>query len=142
MIALPFIFHALLMGIDEGIHLKRGLKRWERWGHPLDTLTVLACVLFVLNAPFTESNVWVYLGLAIFSTLFVTKDEWVHAQECEAFEQWLHALLFILHPVLLYLVYVFWSQGVFPQWFLPMPYGIALFAGYQVVYWNFIRRSP
>jgi hypothetical protein len=138
---LPFIFHALLMIVDEAIHLNRGLKRWERWGHPLDTLTVLICVLFVLNTTFTESTSWVYIGLATFSTLFITKDEWVHAHECKAFEQWLHALLFILHPILLYIVYLFWSQGGFPQWFKAMPYGIALFGVYQLVYWNFVRRS-
>ncbi len=137
---IPFFLHALLMGVDEGIHLKRGLKKWERLGHPLDTLSVLVCVLYVLNTPFSESNFYVYLGLAIFSTIFVTKDEWVHARECGAFEQWLHSLLFILHPVLLYCIYVFWSENSFPQWFAPMPYGIALFGLYQLVYWNVVRR--
>ena len=141
MMFIPFALHALLMGIDEVIHHQRGLNKWERWGHPLDTLTVLACVLFVFNAPFSETNEMIYLALALFSTLFVTKDEWVHAKECKAFEQWLHALLFILHPVLLYLVYSFWSTNSFPVWLKPLPYGIALFGLYQLVYWNFLRRE-
>ena len=141
MMFIPFAIHALLMGIDEVIHHRRGLQRWERWGHPLDTLTVLACVLFALNAPFTDHNRWLYLALSVFSTLFVTKDEWVHARECKAFEQWLHAILFILHPILLYLVYFFWSESSFPDWFFPLPYGIAVFGAYQFIYWNVIRRT-
>ena len=141
MSALPFLVHALLMGIDEWIHHKRGLKKWERLGHPLDTLTVLVCVLFVFNAPFSETNEIIYGCLALFSTLFVTKDEWVHAKECHAFEQWLHALLFILHPVLLFLIYRFWSQESFPDWFKPMPYGIAAFGLYQLIFWNVLRRQ-
>lgn len=141
MMFIPFALHALIMGIDEVIHHKRGLKRWERWGHPLDTLTVLACILFVLNAPFNQTNQMIYLGLAIFSTLFVTKDEWVHSRECNPFEQWLHALLFILHPVLLYSVYYFWSMDAYPFWFIPLPYGVALFGLYQLVYWNVLRRK-
>lgn len=141
MMFIPFALHAILMGIDEVIHHQRGLKSWERWGHPLDTLTVLMCVLFVLYAPFNETNQMIYLALAIFSTLFVTKDEWVHARECNPFEQWLHALLFILHPVLLYLVYYFWSTNTYPFWFAPLPYGIALFGLYQLIYWNLLRRN-
>ena len=33
-------------------------------------------------------------GLAIFSCLLVTKDEFSHKQDCPAAEQWLHAILF------------------------------------------------
>lgn len=111
-----YLFHALAMAADEAwFHRRRGLGRWERWGHPADTATVLLCYLLALSAPGAGSalpgaasapaalpaGLAAYLAAAAFSTLFVTKDEWIHAKACAGAELWLHALLFALHPVLL-----------------------------------------
>src|SRR3990167_10478936 len=97
---LPFLLQAIVIGIDEGwFHLRRGLPRWERIGHPLDTLTVLICMGYVLFVPYSKTAIFPYLLLSIFSCLMVTKDEFVHKEHCPASEHWLHALLFILHPI-------------------------------------------
>jgi hypothetical protein len=100
--SIPFLIHALGMFIDEvWFHRRRGLPAWERWGHPLDTLTMLACYVLVLALPPTRNALLLYAGAALFSSLFITKDEWIHARHCGGGESWLHAFLFMLHPVLL-----------------------------------------
>lgn len=100
-----FLVHAVAMLVDEAwFHRRRGLPRWERWGHPADTLTLIACLAIALAWAPAPWALWAYAAAAAFSTAFVTKDEWVHARACAGGEQWLHALLFALHPVLLFLV--------------------------------------
>ena len=94
---IPFILQAVCMIADEFLyHEKRGLPLWEKIGHPLDTLTVLATYLYLLIGEF---NLSIYISLAAFSCLFITKDEFVHAKNCTGHEHWLHAMLFILHPL-------------------------------------------
>lgn len=94
---IPFILQALCMIADEFLyHERRGLPLWEKIGHPLDTLTVLVTYLYLIVGKF---NLTVYLSLAAFSCLFITKDEFVHSKNCTPSEHWLHAMLFILHPV-------------------------------------------
>lgn len=91
------------MLVDEfWFHHRRGLPRWERWGHPLDTFTVMLCYGLALS-PATRGHTALFVGAALFSTLFVTKDEWVHVRVCCGSEMWLHACLFALHPVMLFL---------------------------------------
>jgi len=102
---LPFVIHSVAMLIDETrFHLRRGLPRWERLGHPADTLTVIACYGIALFLSPTPRSFAAYVAAAVFSALFVTKDEWIHARVCTGGELWLHAFLFTLHPVLLALV--------------------------------------
>lgn len=139
-----FILHSLGMLADEAwFHRRRGLPRWERLGHPLDTLTVLLCYALALGLPGTRGNLEVYLAAAAFSTLFVTKDEWVHARACTGGEMWLHAVLFALHPLLLGLAGAFMmgfgsgsGRALFGG-FLAVQTGLtAIFLGYQLLYWN------
>src|SRR4051812_20695940 len=93
---LVFAFQGAVLGTDEfRFHRARGLPRWERWGHPLDTLSLLLCLAVALLPPPRGPWTGVYLGLAIVSCLTVTKDEWVHAQVCPPVEHWLHAVLFL-----------------------------------------------
>src|SRR5690606_8631765 len=81
-----------LMLVDEFLfHRRRGLPRWERIGHPLDTLTVLIPVALTTVFPPTAAFTGAFLAMALFSCLFVTKDEWIHARHCAPGEQWLHA---------------------------------------------------
>jgi hypothetical protein len=109
LILAPFFFQGGLMFFDEFYyHRIRGLPLWEVWGHPLDTLTVLSCYLFIFNNPLNSNNVRIYIGLVTVSCLFVSKDEFVHSELCSPGEQWLHALLFIIHPITLGLLGFLW----------------------------------
>lgn len=155
----PFLLHGIGMLIDEAwFHRRRGLPRWERLGHPLDTLTVLACYVLALVLPSTGAGLTVYLCAAVFSSLFITKDEWVHVRHCTGGEMWLHAFLFIMHPVLLAIAgaWRFASPSAFPSSLLPsLPQAFpdagraffgaflvgqaavtAMFLLYQLLYWN------
>lgn len=159
LILLPFVVQMAVINIDEFyFHVKRGLPKWERLGHPLDTLTVLACFLFILCVPYSSFFLKVYIALAIFSCVFVTKDEFVHKECCPASEQWLHALLFINHPVVLTAAGLLWPivDGATAPSFLRglVPYAdtlrgvlwgqaacVTLFLLYQIVYWNFLWKD-
>jgi hypothetical protein len=143
----PFIAQALLMLVDEfHFHRARGLDAWERWGHPLDSMTVLVCFLWLVLAPLTQPALIVYLGLAMVSCFFVTKDEFVHARACKSGEQWLHAILFILHPMIFVAAgAIRWIPEFVP--FYPVLQGqifaITGFMLYQLIYWNAIHdRLP
>jgi hypothetical protein len=159
LILLPFLVQIAVIGIDEFyFHIKRRLPKWERIGHPLDTLTVLACFCFILFVPYSSFHLKIYIGLALFSCIFVTKDEFVHKECCPASEQWLHALLFLNHPIVLAAAALIWpiasgSLGV--SWlhslsfytetlrlFLLIQTGmILLFFLYQILYWNVLCKD-
>jgi hypothetical protein len=154
LVASPWWLLAVGMFVDEFyFHYKRGLPRWERIGHPVDTAGVLACLLLALAAPATGGWLKIYGLLCLASMALITKDEAVHAEKCGGGESWLHAVLFMLHPLALI------SAAL--AWFAPSgrldPFGLgpsdaaflrgalkaqaALCAGfcvYQVVYWNFL----
>ncbi len=156
-----FLFHAVLAIVDEVyFHYKRGLGLWERLGHPADTITVLVCYSVVLFFPPTEKNIIIYTLLAAFSCIFVTKDEFVHAKLCVLGEMWLHAFLFLLHPILFILVGLYWvaigsshtnslflqelqgeSLQVFRVFFLGEATLTLLMMFYQIVYWNFLWKG-
>jgi 2-polyprenyl-6-hydroxyphenyl methylase/3-demethylubiquinone-9 3-methyltransferase len=138
----PIGLQGLAMAVDEGwFHRRRGLPRWERIGHPLDTLTIVLCMAWLLVvSPGTSGALPVYIALAVISTVFVTKDEPVHARTCSAGEHWLHAVLFALHPIVLAAVALLWWTG--HTTVIAVELGLALaFGAYQVVYWNVLRRD-
>jgi 2-polyprenyl-6-hydroxyphenyl methylase / 3-demethylubiquinone-9 3-methyltransferase len=143
MVALFIVVVALqgaAMVVDEiWFHHRRELPRWERIGHPLDTLTVALCIGWLLaTSPSHGAALPVYATLAIVSTLFVTKDEWVHAGACTAGEQWLHSVLFTLHPVLLATFAYVWWHGYTELLVGQLAVTLA-FMTYQVVYWNVLE---
>lgn len=156
---LPFVLQALAMIFDEGyFHIRRGLPRWERIGHPIDTCSVIACMGFILFVPFSPTTLAVYIALASFSSLLVTKDEFVHKEHCPASENWLHAILFTLHPITLTCAGFIWPvvQGVeaapwIARWldhkealhqFLYVQFSaMILFALYQIVFWNIVWKE-
>lgn len=158
MILIPFLVQSIVHGLDEYyFHLKRGLPRWERIGHPIDTLSVLICLLFVYFVPYSSMALKIYIGLAIFSCVLVTKDEFVHKHHCPAFEHFLHAFLFLNHPIVLTSVALLWPFLSFQDgmlWLLPWKqyhallgyfviFQIAVISAvflYQVIYWNFIWK--
>lgn len=147
----PAALQMLCMAVDEFyFHWGRELPRWERLGHPLDTLTALLCYAWLLIVPPSAVTLSVYAGLCIFSCLFVTKDELVHRRHCRAGEHWLHAVLFILHPLSLLSAGLLW-----PAWYGQMLSFIEYegfervfllgnvlltlgFGLYQLIYWNLV----
>ena len=151
---IPFPLQMICMAVDEiRFHRRRGLPRWERLGHPLDTLTVVACFVWLLTAPPSAYSLGVYVGLSVFSCLFVTKDEPTHSKYCSSGEHWLHAMLFILHPLVLLCAGLLWHAGSqqplsfirytgFEREFLLVNTLLILaFGFYQLIYWNFLWSS-
>jgi uncharacterized membrane protein len=152
---LPFALQAICMAIDElYFHRRRVLAKWERMGHPLDTLTVFISLLWLILTQPNSTNLSVYAILAIFSTIFITKDEWQHQQYCAAGEHWLHALLFILHPLVFIAAAILRhanSPGEIRNFFsfegweinqLIVACLMILGCGiYQLLYWNFRWRT-
>lgn len=139
LLVFPFIIHAVLMGIDEYLHHQRGLGTWERIGHPLDTITVLVPITFIAMNEFNDRSLFIYLSLAIFSCVFITKDEFIHGEFCGKVESWIHALLFILHPVIFLCAGLMWLKN---DVFLNLlPCLIGLFLLYQIICWS-LRWKP
>ncbi|MEO6952815.1 MAG: hypothetical protein ABI321_13495 [Polyangia bacterium] len=140
---IPVGLQALAMLFDEGwYHRRRGLPRWERIGHPLDTFTVAACYAWAVFVQPGAGATTVYVVLAAFSCLFITKDEPVHAVHCKPGEAWLHSVLFVLHPIVLGCMGVLWHDGGHTM-FLGAQLGLTLaLAAYQVIYWRFIWSEP
>lgn len=122
--------------LDEFIfHRKRGLPRWEIIGHPIDTMTVISCLLFLAFVDRTPTTEKIYWVMAIGSCICVTKDEWVHRKFCSAEEMWLHAVLFMMHPLVLFTAMGAWEDE--RPALLAVSGGIFVFLIYQILYWNF-----
>ena len=78
-----------------------------------------------------------YIALSALSCLVITKDEFVHIQLCGALESWLHAVLFVLHPIVLLCFGLAWTWGANP-WLFRAQLGLTLaFASYQILYWRY-----
>jgi hypothetical protein len=138
LLLVPAALQAVGMLIDEGwYHRRRGLPRWERLGHPIDTLSVAICYGWLLvSRPDEPRALPIYVALTFASSLLVTKDEPVHARRCKPGEQWLHAVLFVLHPVVFVGFGVIWWSGR-DLWVIAaqLALTIALMI-YQIVYWS------
>jgi hypothetical protein len=124
------------MFVDEiHFHRQRGLPRWERIGHPIDTLSVLVCYSVALTARPSAVALALYAGLATLSCVLITKDEFVHSRRCVPGEQWLHSLLFVLHPIVLGAAALLWFRH--KTAILAVQSALTLaFGCYQLLYWN------
>jgi hypothetical protein len=128
---------AVLMLFDEfHFHRKRGLEGFERWGHVADTMLFFAALCIPLLLVPTGFTMGLYIFFAVASSLFITKDEWIHASSCSGGEQWCHSLLFTLHGAILFAVGMIWhlDPSAMILRLLPLPVGI--WALYQFFYWN------
>ena len=125
-----------LMLVDELVyHRRRGLGLWETVGHPTDTLLFLAALLVpALHAPTGAAQLG-FAGLALGSMLIITKDEWVHARECEPAETWLHAVLFVLHAPVLIFVWLLWRAAPETPVIRLLPPMVGGWMVYQIAYW-------
>ena len=147
---LPFFVQGLVMFVDEFyFHLRRGLPLWERIGHPIDTFSVVLCYGMILWLAPTQENLVVYGGLCLFSCALVTKDEFVHRREnCSGGENWLHSVLFVLHPLVLSLAGLIWyDHSMATDTNLNLWMGLKIQAAltvvfllYQVTYWSFLWK--
>jgi len=157
LLLLPLAVQGLAILVDEfHFHFSRGLPRWERIGHPLDTFTVLAPLLWLIFTAPSERNLIVYIVAAAFSCFFVTKDEFVHAEVCPPAEHLNHAVLFIAHPLVFAALALLWPLYHAPvgaiAWLEPFrglefalpaqAAALALYMIYQAVYWNLIWKAP
>lgn len=157
-ITIPFAIQAVAIIADEVFfHWKRGLPKWERIGHPLDTLSVLICLVFPLVFTVTPTTIKIFIALCVLSCLLITKDEVIHKHHCPTSEMWLHALLFVNHPILMVAVGLLWPQiqnSPSPAWianWLDQPLLlkefllsqialVSLFFLYQALYWNLLWK--
>jgi hypothetical protein len=116
-------------------HWKRNLPQWERIGHPVDSVSLLIPIGFLAFAQRTPAFENAYILFSILSCLCITKDEWIHHEHSEPSENWLHSVLFILHPVVLISGYFVWGTLELPvQLFF---YSVLCFTLYQIIFWNF-----
>jgi hypothetical protein len=154
----PFLIQSILIIFDEGkYHIKRGLPKWERIGHPVDTLSFVLCLFFVQITNYTATNLIWYILVSSASCLLITKDEFVHKHHCEAGEQWVHAVMFVNHSVMLTTLGLLWYavKGACPsEFFHPLVKNKELisqflkaqtlftvsFMAYQIIYWNIIWK--
>ncbi len=141
MLVIVWVIQGLCMFFDEFyFHHRRGLGRWESIGHPVDTLFFLLPFIFCLNFSPVELSESIFIASSIISTLIITKDEWIHAEQSSPAENWLHSLLFILHPLSLGVLYFYWKNG--ENFLITFQTGIiSLFFIYQVVYWNILKKD-
>ena len=123
---------AVLMFVDEGaFHRVRRLGAWESWGHVADSAFFAGALApAALLAP-THRAAVLYALLALVSTVLVTKDEWIHTRECKAAENWVHALLFALHPCVLIAVGALWARGEGALLRAALPLAVAAYSCYQ-----------
>jgi hypothetical protein len=133
----PFFAQALAMALDElHFHRKRGLPRWEIWGHPLDTFAAFCCILFLVRAVPDSRNFGIYVTLAVISALLATKDEFVHLERCSPGEQWLHSILFMLHPTVFFCSGFLWWNHEDSFLLQLQAVSIFVFFLYQIIYWG------
>lgn len=139
---LPIALQAAGIFVDEGVfHRRRGLQRWERWGHPFDAFVAAACYAWLLVRAPDPHALTIYVVLAAFSCALITKDEFVHARACDPLEHWLHSVLFVLHPIVLTSTGFLWWWGGATSWIAAQLALTVAFAVYQVVYWSIPRQS-
>lgn len=132
----PFILQGLIMFADEELHKQRGLSLWERLGHPLDTITVLVPLLLSCCVPYSEASASTFVVMAIFSCLFITKDEFIHAKVCSPIEHLFHALLFVLHPLVFLSTFLAWKSGGNIDFLVIQTSLSVLFLIYQILRWS------
>lgn len=108
------------------------LPKWERWGHPIDTLSVICVYLYAIGFECKPERLLGFIALSVFSCLLICKDEWIHAEECRGGEQFLHALLFLIHPIVFFSVFMMWAEHIAEYALLAQVLAMLAFFIYQV----------
>ncbi len=148
MLLIPFTLQAIAMAVDEGyFHRKRGLPKWERIGHPVDTLSVIFALCIPRFIAPGANALLAYSIASIGSCILITKDEWIHKKYCPATENWLHSVLFILHPICLMSAGKLWiSEVSWAKGFLSGELLLLILASlFQIIYWSWVwerKKDP
>ena len=133
---LPFIIQGIFMAFDEHLHKKRGLGAWERLGHPVDTMTVFSPLSFIAVNEYTSDRLIVFVILSVFSSVFITKDEFIHTNECNPLENWIHSMLFVLHPMIFICSGFLWKYHPDDQFLVIQAISVGVFMIYQIMRWS------
>lgn len=128
---------ALVMIFDEFFyHRRRGLEKFERWGHVADTTLFFAAITLPILLVPHAFNIGVYIFFAASSAIITTKDEWIHARFCTGGEQWCHSILFLLHGAILVALGILWTIDPSSSVLRLLPLPVGLWGIYQFFYWN------
>ena len=142
------VIHAIAFTFDEYIlNKKRNLSQKEINSALLDGILYLAAVALTIFTTFSENLGRVYIGLALLSCISVVKNEAIYPGNIPKIERITHAMLYVLHPLILYAFYISWAQNFFQTnmtyWMLQLGYfvlGLKAIS-YHMIYWNYIHRK-
>lgn len=133
----PFILQGAFMTVDEFyFHERRGLPQWEKVGHPLDSFLTLITLSIPAIFVFNDMSLKIFIGFAVFSSLFITKDEFIHSERCSKAEHWIHSVLFLLHPVVFMTTALIWMNATGNDFLKLQPLIVGGFMFYQILRWS------
>lgn len=140
----PFFLQGALIATDEiYCHRRRGLSQLEKLSHVVDSSLLLITFVFALYVNPTANSEIQFFVLSAISTVAITKDEWIHARESDGLEQWLHAWLFIVHPLVLVSLWQVWHQSGRRDYLLGAAAAIGAFCFTQTIGWiRGFRANP
>ena len=140
------ILHVIIFHIDEYyFHRKRALCRKEVLGMFLDGALYLPPLVIASFAPYNDTWNVVFISFAVLSCISISKNEWFYKDDLSLKERWVHSVLYILHPILLYGFYHSWINNYFVHnlnfWMVQIMYlgfGVKTLT-HQLIYWNYLR---
>ncbi len=142
------IFHAGLYFVDEYILRKqRDVSQKEINSVLVDGLLFLSIVAMTIFTSYSKNLGYIYLVLSALSCISIVINEAFYPASLSCKERVIHALLYILHPLILYAFYSSWKMDFFntnmTYWWLQLGYLVlgAKAITYHVIYWNFIHNK-
>ena len=139
------LFHALLYFMDEHIfHRERGLSPSEIKSGMFDGILFVLTVGLTIFSTYSTGLAYLYITLASLSCLSIIKHEYFYPDYLSKRERITHALLYIIHPLILYAFYNSWKSNLFDEnlmyWMLQLAYFALAFksASFYIIYWNYV----
>lgn len=139
------LFHAVLYFLDEHyFHRKRGLSDNEVKSGMFDGILYVITVGLTIFTTYSKGLSYLYITLALLSCLSIVKHEYFYPETMDKKERITHALLYIIHPLILFAFYQSWQSSLFDNelfyWMLQLAYFALAFkaAAFYVIYWNYI----
>lgn len=144
-ITLTTIIHGSLLLYDEYvIHKERGLTKREITGGIIDGFLYIATIAVTIFTSYSEQLAFLYISLATLSCLSIVFHELYYPDKIRKTERIIHALLYIIHPLILFAFYESWKSDMFQNnytyWMLQLGYFFLAFKTktYFIIYWNYI----
>lgn len=149
-ITITTLLHGILFTFDEYIvHKKRSLSQKEVNSGLIDGVLFLSTVALTLFTKFSSLLEIIYISLGFLSCVAIIKHEMFLPPDITKRERVIHAVLYILHPLILYAFYVSWKSDFFntnlTYWMMQLGYFALGFKAitYHVIYWNYVyERNP